>query len=71
MAKFKPYKIDQQMLFRRQCAIYVPESHLARLVDKVVEQLDKCNRNQIFRTGTKHLSSKNTHQTVILRLRGW
>ena len=40
MAKFKPYKIDQQMLFPPSVRDYVPESHLARLVDKVVEQLD-------------------------------
>ena len=38
---------------------YVPESHLARLVDKVVEQLDtSAIENKYSEAGTKHLSSK-------------
>ena len=40
MAKFKPYMKDQLMLFPQSINEYVPENHLARLIDKVVEQLD-------------------------------
>ena len=40
MAKFKPYRAEQLMLFPSSIKDYVPEDHLARLVDKVVEQLD-------------------------------
>ena len=40
MAKFKPYRAEQLMLFPNSIQDYVSEDHLARLVDKVVEQLD-------------------------------
>jgi transposase len=40
MAKFKPYRAEQLMLFPNSIKDYVPENHLARLVDKVAEQLD-------------------------------
>ena len=40
MAKFKPYRAEQLLLFPQCIKDYVPENHLARLVDKVVEQLD-------------------------------
>ena len=40
MAKFKPYRDEQLMLFPNSIKDYVPEDHLARLVDKVVEQLE-------------------------------
>ena len=40
MSKFKPYRKDQLILFPNSINDYVPESHLSRVVDKVVEQLD-------------------------------
>ena len=40
MAKFKPYRAEQLMLFPNSIKEYVLEDHLARLVDKVVEHLD-------------------------------
>ena len=43
MAKFKPYRAEQLMLFPNNIKDYVPEDHLARLVDKVVQVLSKPN----------------------------
>jgi len=40
MAKFKPYRAEQLMLFPNSIKDYISENHLARLVDKIVEQLD-------------------------------
>jgi len=40
MAKFKPYTIDQLMLFPNSINDYVSQNHLARVVNRVVEQLD-------------------------------
>jgi transposase len=40
MAKFKPYVKDQLLMFPQSINDYVPEIHLARLVDKAVEKLD-------------------------------
>ena len=40
MAKFKPYRVEQLMLFPNSIKDYVSEKHLARLIDEVVEQLD-------------------------------
>ncbi len=39
MAKFKPYLADQLMLFPPSIRDFVPQSHLARVIDKVVEKL--------------------------------
>ncbi|MCK5493691.1 MAG: IS1182 family transposase [Candidatus Omnitrophica bacterium] len=40
MAKFKPDRVEQLMLFPNSIKDYVSEKHLARLIDEVVEQLD-------------------------------
>lgn len=39
MAKFKAYNIDQLMLLPLSVHDFIPEKHLARLIDKVVETL--------------------------------
>ena len=39
MAKLKHYIKDKLMLFPQSINEYVPDVHLAKLVDKVVEQL--------------------------------
>jgi transposase len=40
MAKFKPYVVNQLMLFPNSINDYVSENHLARVVHRVVEELD-------------------------------
>ena len=40
MARFKPYRKKQTMLLPPSLEDYVPASHLARVVDEVVEALD-------------------------------
>lgn len=40
MARFKPYNLDQPMLLPASVHDYVPDGHLAKLVHRVVEQLD-------------------------------
>ena len=36
MARFKPYRVNEIMLFPNAVNDYVPEGHLARVVDRVV-----------------------------------
>jgi transposase len=50
MAKFKPYRKKQSMLLPPSLEDYVPPSHLARVVDEVVEVLD-----------TKEIEDKYSH----------
>jgi len=40
MSKFKPYDKGQMMLLPPSISDFIPESHLARLVDEIVETLD-------------------------------
>ena len=40
MARFKPYRRKQSMLLPPSLEDFVPPSHLARIVDEVVEALD-------------------------------
>ena len=40
MVKFKPYNIDQLMLLPESLHDYIEATHLARLVNEVVEKLD-------------------------------
>lgn len=57
MAKFKPYIKDQLMLFPNSINDYVPQAHLSRLVDKVVEGLDTSgieNKYSDFGQNTYH-----------------
>ena len=40
MSKFKPYDKSQIMLLPPSAADFVPDGHLAKLVDEIVESLD-------------------------------
>lgn len=40
MSKFKPYREDQAVLFPSSINDYVQEEHLARIIDRIVEELD-------------------------------
>ncbi len=40
MARFKPYNVDQPFLLPASLHDYIPDGHLAKLVHRVVEQLD-------------------------------
>ena len=43
MPKFKPYRKDQVMLFPKTIDEYVPQNHLARVVNDITKQLDTTN----------------------------
>ena len=43
MPKFKPYRKSQFMLFPNSIDDYVPQNHLARVVNSIVEKLDTKN----------------------------
>jgi len=40
MPKFKPDRKNQFMLFPKSIDDYVPENHLSRMIDRVVEELN-------------------------------
>ena len=40
MARFKPYKVNQMMLLPPSIHNFLPEGHLAKVISRVVEQLD-------------------------------
>lgn len=61
MAKFKPYRVEQLMLFPNSIKDYVSENHLTRVINSVVEQLDtKSIENKYSELG------QNTYHPKIL-----
>ncbi|MDP3980512.1 MAG: IS1182 family transposase [Chlamydiota bacterium] len=64
MAKFKRYRIDQQMLLPPSVRDYVPESHLARLIDKVVEELD----TSAIENKYSDLGQNTYHPKILIKL---
>ena len=64
MAKFKPYVKDQLMLLPNSIDDYVPESHLARLVNRVVEQLDTTDVENKYSA----LGQNTYHPRILIKL---
>lgn len=64
MAKFKPYKIDQLMLLPSAVNDFVVEGHLARLVDRVVEQLD----TSVIEEKYSELGQNTYHPKIMIKL---
>ena len=64
MAKFKPYIAEQLMLFPNSISEYVPKSHLARIVDKVVEYLDTTNLENKY----SDLGQNTYHPKILIKL---
>lgn len=64
MAKFKPYKINQISLLPNSINDYVPQEHLARIVDKVVEQLDTTPIEDKY----SDLGQNSYHPKILLKL---
>lgn len=64
MPKFKPYEKDQLMLFPKSINDYVPENHLTRVIDKVVEQLDTAGIENKY----SNLGQNTYHPKVLIKL---
>jgi transposase len=64
MAKFKPYRKKQPMLLPPSLEDYVPASHLARVVDEVVEALDTKEIEDHY----SHLGQNTYHPKIQLKL---
>jgi len=64
MAKFKPYITDQLMLFPNSINDYVSENHLARVVNKVVEQLDTTAIENKY----SELGQNTYHPRILIKL---
>lgn len=64
MAKFKPYVADQLMLFPNSINNYVPQNHLSRVVNKVVEQLDATNIEDKY----SDLGQNTYHPRILIKL---
>ena len=64
MSKFKPYNVDQLMLLPPSLHDYVPQDHLARLVHKVVEQLDTTSIENKY----SELGQNTYHPKILTKL---
>lgn len=64
MSKFKPYQKDQPILFPSAIDDYVPEAHLARIVDQVVEDLDTGNIEKKY----SELGQNTYHPKILIKL---
>ena len=64
MAKFKPYKVNQMMLLPPSIHDFVPEGHLAKVIDKVVEQLDI----EAIERKYSELGQNTYHPKIMLKL---
>lgn len=64
MAKFKAYKTDQLLLLPPSVYDFIPERHLARLVDNVVEALDTTSIEDKY----SELGQNTYHPKIIIKL---
>lgn len=64
MARFKPYKLDQLMLLPSSLYDFIPEGHLARLVDKVVEELETTSIEDKY----SELGQNTYHPKILIKL---
>ena len=64
MARFKPYKRDQLMLLPSSLHDFISEGHLARLVDKVVEELETTSIEDKY----SELGQNTYHPKILIKL---
>ena len=64
MAKFKPYRIEQLMLFPNSINEYVPEKHLARAISNIVEEIDTRNIESKY----SQLGQNTYHPKILIKL---
>lgn len=64
MSKFKPYRKDQLLLFPNTINDFVPKSHLARLVDQIVEELNTTNIEKKYSS----LGQNTYHPKILIKL---
>ena len=64
MAKFKPYKANQIFLLPNSVNDYIPQEHLARIIDGVVEQLD----TKPIENKYSDLGQSSYHPKILIKL---
>ncbi len=64
MNKFKPYDNKQTFLLPPSVEDFVPEGHLARIIDEVVEQLD----THLIEDKYSELGQKSYHPKILLKI---
>ncbi|MBU4501392.1 MAG: transposase [Nanoarchaeota archaeon] len=64
MPKFKPYRKNQFMLFPKSIDDYVPENHLSRMIDSIVEQLDTKDIEDKYSS----LGQNTYHPKILIKL---
>jgi len=64
MSKFKPYVKNQPILFPNAIEDYVPESHLARVIENVVEKLNTTDIENKY----SNLGQKSYHPKILIKL---
>ncbi len=64
MPKFKPYRKSQFMLFPNSIDDYVPENHLSRMIDSIVEQLDTKDIEDKYSS----LGQNTYHPKILIKL---
>jgi len=64
MPKFKPYRKSQFMLFPKSIDDYVPQNHLSRMIDSIVEQLDTRNIEDKY----SQLGQNTYHPKILIKL---
>lgn len=64
MSKFKPYDRQQQCLFPNSIEDFIPEGHLARIIDEIVEGF---NTNQIESKYSEN-GQKSYHPKILLKV---
>ena len=64
MAKFKPYRAEQLMLFPNSIKDYVSEDHLARAINTIVEQLSTKNIEAKY----SELGQNTYHPKILIKL---
>ena len=64
MAKFKPYRAEQLMLFPNSIKDYVSEDHLARAINTIVEQLSTKNIEAKY----SELGQNTYHTKILIKL---
>jgi transposase len=64
MARFKPYRLDQLLLLPSSLYDFIPERHLARLVDRVVEKLETASIEDKY----SELGQNTYHPKILIKL---
>ena len=64
MAGFKPYKVNQMILLPSSIHDFVPEGHLTKVINRIVEQLDTTAIEDKY----SELGQNTYHPKIMLKL---